>query len=341
MPTFTAGALGVDFDQIDVGTLAMGQVSQLGSTSFIVSNGGEQDQFSGSGFVFGGGGLPTGGVITGLNETLFGQQAFQLTGLNLVVSDLNSWVASDSSEAAKIAIFAGADEIDGSDATDLLRGYGGDDTINGNGGNDQINGGDGNNIIHGGTGDDVIAVTGGTNYLRGDDGDDHILGGAGFDDINGNKGNDTIDGGAGGNDWLVGGQGDDLIIAEHSSNLVYGNLGNDTLQAGDGGDTLRGGQGDDSIQGGAGADFISGDRGNDTESGGPGADIFHGSQDAGIDRVLDFNQGEGDRVQLDPGTTYTLTQVGSDTVIDMGAGNQMILVGVQLSTLKTGWIFEA
>jgi hypothetical protein len=34
--------------------------------------------------------------------------------------------------------------------------------------------------------------------------------------------------------------------------------------------------------------------------------------------------------------------VGADTVIDMGNGNQMILVGVQLSSL-TGdgnWIFE-
>ena len=49
-------------------------------------------------------------------------------------------------------------------------------------------------------------------------------------------------------------------------------------------------------------------------------------------------------MQLDPGTTYTLSQVGADTVIDMGASgsaaNQMILVGVQLSTLKDGWIFE-
>jgi hypothetical protein len=35
-----------------------------------------------------------------------------------------------------------------------------------------------------------------------------------------------------------------------------------------------------------------------------------------------------------------LSQVGSDTVIDMGGGNEMILVGVQLSTLTPGWIFE-
>ena len=83
----------------------------------------------------------------------------------------------------------------------------------------------------------------------------------------------------------------------------------------------------------------SGDRGADTEMGGAGADIFHGSQDGGIDKALDFHLAEGDRVMLDPGATFTVSQVGADTVIDMGAGNQMILAGVQMSTLAPGTIF--
>ena len=192
--------------------------------------------------------------------------------------------------------------------------------------------------LSGDIGNDTIQGGSGPTYLRGNGGDDSIQGGSGFDDINGNKGQDTIDGGTGGHDWLVGGQGDDSITGRQAD-ILWGNLGADTLHGGSTAAQLRGGQGDDSIIGGSGNEFISGDRGNDTESGGAGADMFHGSQDAGIDRVLDFNQGEGDRVQLDPGTTYTLTQVGSDTVIDMGAGNQMILVGVQLSSLQPGWIF--
>ena len=100
--------------------------------------------------------------------------------------------------------------------------------------------------------------------------------------------------------------------------------------------------GDEAVFGGIGAgdDFVSGDRGADTITGGSGADLFHGSQDAGIDKVLDFHVAEGDRVMLDPGTTYSVSQAGADTVIDMGAGNQMILVGVQLSSLPNGWIFE-
>jgi Ca2+-binding RTX toxin-like protein len=175
--------------------------------------------------------------------------------------------------------------------------------------------------------------------ISGGEGDDQIFGGAFHDALQGNQGNDTLHG-MGGDDIVVGGKDDDLEYGEDGDDIVWGNLGNDTLSGGNGNDQVRGGQGDDSITGGAGDDFISGDRGNDTESGGAGADLFHGSQDAGIDRVLDFNQGEGDRVMLDPGTTYTLSQVGADTIIDMGAGNQMILVGVQLSSLKSGWIFE-
>jgi serralysin len=91
--------------------------------------------------------------------------------------------------------------------------------------------------------------------------------------------------------------------------------------------------------GGAGDDWLSGDRGDDTITGGVGADTFHTFAEAGIDRVLDFNIGEGDRVMLDPGTVYTVSQVGADTVIDMGSGNQMVLVGVTAASLPEGWIF--
>ena len=76
-------------------------------------------------------------------------------------------------------------------------------------------------------------------------------------------------------------------------------------------------------------------------TGGAGADVFHSFGDAGIDRVTDFNAAEGDRVMLDPGTAYTVSQVGADTVIAMTGGGQMVLVGVPLSSLPTGWIFGA
>ena len=202
-----------------------------------------------------------------------------------------------------------------------------------------FSGGDGDDTLIGGAGDDAIRDTGGRNYLRGGDGNDQIQGGSGFDDINGNAGNDTASGGDG-DDWVVGGKDNDLLHGDAGSDIVWGNLGDDTLDGGAGNDQVRGGQGNDVLNGGAGNDYVSGDRGDDTVTGGAGADLFHGSQDAGLDRVMDFNQAEGDRVLLDPGTTYTVAQVGADTVLTMGPGHQMILVGVELSSLSAGWVFE-
>jgi serralysin len=217
-------------------------------------------------------------------------------------------------------------------------GGGGADSITGNALGNSLMGAGGADTIMAGAGADTIDGGSGTSYLRGEDGDDSVNGGSAFDDINGNQGNDTAHGAAG-DDWVVGGKDQDQLFGDAGNDIVWGNLGADTLDGGAGNDQVRGGQGDDVVNGGDGNDFVSGDRGADTITGGAGADNFHGSQDAGIDRVLDFHLAEGDRVQLDPGTTFTVSQVGDDTVIDMGAGNQMILVGVQMSTLPPGTIF--
>ena len=74
-----------------------------------------------------------------------------------------------------------------------------------------------------------------------------------------------------------------------------------------------------------------------TLTGGPGADIFHTFSGAGLDRVTDFSRAEGDRVFVLG--TYTVSQVGSDVVIDLTGGTQMVLVGVQQSSLTGDWIF--
>jgi Ca2+-binding RTX toxin-like protein len=198
----------------------------------------------------------------------------------------------------------------------------------------------GHTVISGGDGDDFLVGSTFDDVIRGGAGNDLVRGGSGFDDIDGDAGNDTIDGGSGGSDSLLGGPGDDSITAHHDNNLLLGGPGNDTLNAGDGQDVLRGGQGDDVIIGGAGQDFISGDLGNDTETGGTGPDIFHGSQNIGLDEVTNFSYAKGDRVELDPGTTYSVSQVGANTVIDMGGGNRMDLDNVQLSSLHSDWLFE-
>jgi len=237
------------------------------------------------------------------------------------------------------------DTFTGSDRGELLETSGGDDVVYGGGGADTIT--DNGYAFY-----DQGRPDGGStrNTLRGGDGDDVVTGGEDFDDINGNQGNDTVSGGAGG-DWVLGGQGDDLVHGGYVDNyedanlrddadILNGNLGNDTCDGGAGADTVRGGQGDDSLVGGKGDDELYGDRGNDTLSGGEGADRFHITGEAGVDRVTDFNFGEGDRVVVHGSAQYAAAQVGADTVITFANGAQMILQGVQLPTLGGGWIIE-
>ncbi len=205
-------------------------------------------------------------------------------------------------------------------------------------GADRITGNDAANNISGGAGNDTIEGGAGRDYLRGDDGNDLITGGADFDDINGNRGNDSAFGGDG-DDWVVGGQDNDVLGGDAGNDIVYGNLGNDTVGGGEGNDWVRGGQGDDLISGGGGADFISGDRGSDTISGGGGADRFNLITGAGLDRVTDFNSAEGDRVSIEGALPYNLSYVSGDAVIDIGNGDQMVLVGISNATQLGTWMF--
>jgi len=300
----------------------------------------------GNGLTYDSDGDPLSGTITRFMESVttpvggvLRTVTIDIDNTHIPVQQLIAWAESPDPNALTNGLYGGADLVNGGGQSDVLRGFGGNDTLNGQPGSDSIFGGDGNDLIYGRN-----AVSAGVvdpadqNYLRGEAGDDYIVGGGGFDDINGNMGNDTATGGVG-DDWVVGGKDNDLLFGDSGNDIVWGNLGSDTLVGGDGADQVRGGQGDDVLFGGAGNDFVSGDRGNDTITGGAGADLFHDSQDASIDRVIDFNLAEGDKVMLDPGTTYTVSQVGADTVIDFGAGNQMILVGVQMSTLPPGTIF--
>jgi len=335
-----SGNHGLDMDQADVSLLLTGAVSSPTPTSFVISANGGITTYLGVGFTYDGAGRPSGGVINQTNYAFGGEPVYQVGGLSTPVADYITWATTGDDEASQQTLFGGADVFSGSAQPDLLRGYGGADAMAGGDGDDRLDGGPGADTVNGGLGADQIIDPSGPNYLRGDEGNDQIVGGADFDDINGNMGNDSCAGGLG-DDWVVGGKDNDVLYGEVGDDIVYGNLGSDACSGGDGADIVRGGQQDDVLVGGAGNDWLSGDRDSDTISGGAGADIFHTFGEAGLDRVTDFSLAEGDRVQLDPGTAYSVAQVGSDTVITMTGGGQMVLVGVQLSTLPAGWIFGA
>ncbi|PZQ54231.1 MAG: calcium-binding protein [Phenylobacterium zucineum] len=309
MALLVAGAAGISVDTLSITDLLDGTVATATATRLVLNDLPWVEEFTGQ-FIYTGSEI-TGGTLNAWKETLNGNTVFEVSNFSVPVATFLQWVNTNDNEAARSTILGGADSIVGSAVADTLRGYAGNDTITGGAG---------------------------VNYLRGDEGDDSIVGGAGFDDINGNMGNDTVVSG-GGDDWVVGGRDNDSVQGGDGANLVYGNLGADTCDGGAGNDIVRGGQDNDVVRGGAGDDYVSGDKGDDTVWGGSGADQFHSFGDAGIDRVMDFSLAEGDRVRLDPGTTYTLAQSGADTVISMNGGGQVILVGVSMTSLTGNWIF--
>jgi Ca2+-binding RTX toxin-like protein len=113
-----------------------------------------------------------------------------------------------------------------------------------------------------------------------------FLGTARGETLDGKKGTDDMRG-YGGNDYLLGRGGDDR------------------LDGGDGNDDLRGLADDDRLIGGKGADRLDGGTGDDRMWGGLGADtfVFFGLRDEVMqhDIILDYNRGEGDRIDLSGG----------------------------------------
>ncbi|MBW8814079.1 MAG: hypothetical protein JF588_11695 [Caulobacterales bacterium] len=338
------GTISGDMDHAHLAPALDAIITAATTTFFTATIGDVSLRADGFGFSTDGAGHLNGGTATSIAYS-YGASHGGPFGMSLAIpqtpmDSLAYWLATDGTQAMFGSVLSGADRIVGGAGGDLLRAFSGADLMYGGGGADTLWGGIGNDVIYAAGAPGAASGAAGATYLRGEDGDDYIIGGTAFDDINGNQGNDTASGGPG-DDWVVGGKDNDLLFGDGGGDLVYGNIGADTCVGGEGADIVRGGQDNDLVFGGAGDDFVSGDKGDDTMVGGAGADIFHTFGDAGLDRVTDFSAADGDRVMLDPGTRYTLDQVGSDIVINMVGGGQMILLGVQLSALPTGWIFGA
>ncbi|QCI12535.1 heme peroxidase [Pseudomonas putida] len=215
----------------------------------------------------------------------------------------------------------------GGAGNDTLNGAGGNDALTGNAGNDTLNGDAGNDQLLGGLGTDTLAGGGGDDNLDGGTGDDALNGGAGTDTLQGGIGNDSLDGDVG-NDQLLGGDGNDTL---------FGGVGLDTLQGGNGNDFLNGAAGNDSVTGGA---------GNDTLVASDGNDIFLFGAGFGVDQVVGFDAnpaGGQDRLDVSglgiTAATFaarvSITDVGADTLVSIGAADSIRLVGVADATTVT------
>lgn len=131
-------------------------------------------------------------------------------------------------------------------------------------------------------------------------------------------------------------------------NLYVVTLGGDVFRltpdvvSADQGDRMRGLGGDDMMFGGSGNDLLDGGTGKDTMTGGAGGDRFVFAPGYGADIINDFaaGSGSGDRIGLAGFDVHSLsavlahaTQAGADTVIDLGGGDKLTLLGVTRSNL--------
>jgi Ca2+-binding RTX toxin-like protein len=101
--------------------------------------------------------------------------------------------------------------------------------------------------------------------------------------------------------------------------------------------------GSDIIDGGAGSDILIGLGGDDILTGGAGDDTFVFSGGQGVDQIMDFSAGAGTNdvlhfVGIAGRSTFVevmsqATQVEEDTLIDLGNGNEIRLIGVEVTNL--------
>ncbi|HYH20773.1 MAG TPA: DUF4347 domain-containing protein [Azospirillum sp.] len=193
---------------------------------------------------------------------------------------------------------------------------------------DVLTGGAGNDILYGDAGND--SVTAGL-------GDDVLYGNQGMDVLYGNQGQDTLFGGQDA-DTVFGGQDADAIYGNMANDELYGNMASDTLFGGQGDDSLFGGQGDDVVAGNLGDDVLNGNLGNDTLIGGAGADRFVFATGGGADTIGDFDVAQGDRIQVQAGMTWTISDGPNGAVISFGTGDQITLTGISATTITSDWI---
>ncbi len=266
-----------------------------------------------------------------------------------------------------------ANIITGNDGANTLNGGGGADTLSGGKGNDAygidsagdlivelVDGGvdrvqstvsytladNVENLSLGGTAN--INGTGNTlaNSIVGNAGDNVLNGGGGIDKLYGREGNDTYiidNAGVGVSEGAPGGIGDaggnDTVMASVSWRLgLY--IENLTL-TGTAGINGVGNALDNVLTGNAANNYLTGEAGNDTLIGGQSYDMFFFAQGSGQDVITDFSAAQRDRIYVrdySHGVAYgggiTISQDGTDAVIDLGGGNTVTVLNTTVAQLN-------
>jgi Ca2+-binding RTX toxin-like protein len=250
-----------------------------------------------------------------------------LTGTRVIISESNvvhDFSATTILGAVTIVGSTGDDTIVGSTADDTIVGNGGLNNLSGGGGDDvflldRSGFGNGANILDGGLGFDQVQVTANDAFIRFS---------GGFDASNSIE---QID--ASGVTGTIVNIFQSNVVHDFSSTTILGDV---IVRGSTGADTIIGSSGNDNIEGSVGNDQIAGGVGDDLLTGGVGADIFVFDAGFGSDTITDFEGGLDSLDFTGTGLTFndlSISQVGTDTVIDDGLGNTITLIGITATTI--------
>lgn len=289
----------------------------------------------------------------------------QLTEIeNLTGSNFDDVLQGDG-DANRLQGMSGDDVLRGGAGADVLIGGAGTDTADYSGSPTGVTVSllTGNTVGGDAAGDTFWSIenlsgSGAADFLKGNNQTNRLAGGNGDDRLDGVGGDDTLSGGMGG-DILNGGDGIDTADYSNSAagvtvslltgNAIGGEAAGDlfssieNLMGSAFSDFLKGDSGANALRGGAGDDRLEGYGGNDYLVGGIGNDRFVFGSNTGVDVIWDFMAGAGTDDVIDfsrnpSASTFEFvlahaTQVGSDTLIDLGGGDQILLHDVTRSAL--------
>jgi len=253
------------------------------------------------------------------------------TGLTIDLSNtLNNTGDAEGDDFTSVEAVSGSSYDDvmtvGGPVTALF-GYDGNDTLTGGANSETLDGGYGDDSLTGGEGDDVLDGFYGADTIDGGDGVDTLSYANHWDAVlvdladSGNNAGDAA--------------GDVLASIERVIATEY----NDVLSASNSAVTFEGGFGDDTLVGGAAADTLVGGEDADLLTGGDDDDTFVFDMESGTDVIADFQIHDGnvtgDLIEIRGRTGMTFTQlmlsaeqVGSDTLIDLGENDTILLANV-------------
>ena len=326
MATITVGtATGSNFNTLafpNTGTSGA-NVTTHTATSWIVNNASASklDSYTGTGLVYDGNLVPTGGIITGFTSTVAGQNRITVTGLSIDASDIDG----DGSNISYADLYANntgtfstfLDIVLAGD--DTITGGKGADTLLGGAGNDTINGGLGADTMIGGTGNDIYIVDNVADVVTelASEGTDEVQSSVTYT-LSANIENLTLTGTA-----AINGTGNS------DANIIKGNSAANILNGGAGADTLIGGAGNDT--------YIVDDAGDTvTEAVGGGTDTVQ-SETISIDlTAAGFSGQEIENVTLTGSSNLNATGNTLANVLTGNSGNNTLDGGAGADTMVGG-----